>query len=274
MARYSRTVPATRTLLAALLLFATALATSSCRSGTVRLTFRPPAGADYTYDVTVRSVSEVDLGEGGPRRRVDETTLRAEHTVLVTGPGGVRVQVALHPPGSEPRTFVVRLDRAAQLEEIESIEGLPADVFGDLGLSEIFPAAAGAPPDRPLRPGDRWAIDDAVRLPGAEPVRLTGQGRLEKLGVVDGRDVATIKSTTRLPVQRVSESRDGRLELVGTQFTQSRTRHALADGAIDEAESVTRARFRVRLLPPTGVAGAPVEGTLAVEVISDVRRRH
>jgi hypothetical protein len=36
----------------------------------------------------------------------------------------------------------MRFDRAAQLTAVESVEGIPAEALGSLGLSEIFPAAA------------------------------------------------------------------------------------------------------------------------------------
>src|SRR3712207_6086484 len=106
------------------------------------------------------------------------------------------------PPRSTlfPYTTLFRSDRAGQLAEVERIEGLPAQVLGELGISEIFPAAAAAPPDRPLSPGDRWTINAPVDLPGLAPGRLRGQGRLIALGVVDGREVATIESVVELTV--------------------------------------------------------------------------
>src|SRR5204862_2326468 len=111
--------------------------------------------------------------------------LTARQQVLDARGGTTRVEVQLSRDGIGARAFVMRFDRAAQLTAVESVEGIPAEALGNLGLAEIFPAAAGAPPDRRLRPGDRWPIDDHVQLPGmTAPARLTGEGSLVELGVV------------------------------------------------------------------------------------------
>jgi hypothetical protein len=177
----------------------------------------------------------------------------------------VRVRVVLERAGSGARTYVMRFDRAAQLTEVESVEGIPAAALGQLGLSEIFPAAAAAPPSRPLAPGDRWRIDDTVRLPGMDaPARLRGAGRLVELGVVDGHDTATVRSTFTVPVETA--------ELRGTQRTELTTVYDLADGAVRVVTARTTGRFAVTLSPPDGEAGDALEGTLTLELRSETRR--
>src|SRR5437588_271995 len=123
--------------------------------------------------------------------------------------------------GGPVRTFVVRVDRAAQLAEVRSVEGVPASALGGLGLAEIFPAAAGAPPDRRLSPGDRWTLDQPVAVSGSGPARLTGSGRLTELGVVSGRKVATTSSAYRLPVATTTTEEARPLRPDGVQFTVS-----------------------------------------------------
>jgi hypothetical protein len=242
---------------------------AACQDDTVLLTFRPEVGSTYAYEVEVDSTITRTLDDELPSVRQEEAVFLARHTVLEAGAGGVRVEVELRRAGSGARTFVVRYDRAAHLQAVESIEGIEAEALGDLGLSEIFPAAAGAPPDEGLRPGDRWTIDDTVELPGAAgPARLSGSGRLAELGVVDGADVATIVTRTRLPIS-VAE---GAQALEGSQITESTARHDLGDGSVLDASSVTRGTFAVVISPPEGQTGAPVEGTLTVEVRSTTRR--
>src|SRR5207253_7408251 len=153
--------------------------------------FRPPVGARFRYQVDVTKVRTLQLGSDGPQRTEDHARLEADETVLASGPQGIRVQVELRRAGSAPRKFVVLFDRAAQLTAVESVEGLPASVLEPFGLSEIFPAAAGAPPARPLAAGEQWTIDDDLRLSGSAPARLRGAGHLVRLGVVGGRDVAS-----------------------------------------------------------------------------------
>ena len=246
--------------------------TGACKPDTVRVAFRPAADARYRYAVEVRSEAETQIADREPRRTVDRFLLQAEHDILEAGPQSSTVEIRLERADIGTRTFVARLDRAGQLAEVERIEGLPAQVLGELGISEIFPAAAGAPPDRPLSPGDRWTIDAPVDLPGLAPGRLRGRGRLTALGVVDGREVATIESVVDLTVPQGVVDAGGRFVLGGTQSTTSTATHSLADGAVQEVRAVTRGRFDLTVLPPEGTAGPSVPGTLVVEVRSHTRR--
>jgi hypothetical protein len=182
------------------------------------------------------------------------------------------VRVQLSGPNLGARTFVVRLDRAGQLAEVQRIEDLPAQALGSIGLTEIFPAAAGAPPAAPLSPGERWVVDEPVSLPGQPRTRLRGSGRLTELGVVDGEEVATIDSTFRLAVQGTTELEQGSFALDGSQSTTATATHRLADGAVEEVRAVTRGRYRLTLLPPAGTSGPAVPGTLTVLVRSHTIR--
>ncbi len=245
---------------------------TACRPGAVRLTFRPEVGAVYRYEVEVRTTSEVDLGRGEPEIREEDVVLSAEHTVLRAGDEGVLVRVLLREPGAEDRVFEVVFDRAAQLEEVQSIEGVPDERLGMLGISEIFPAAAGAPPDQPLVPGASWVIDDAIQLPGVSAsTALTGSGRLVELGVVDDEEVARLASAARLPLDSVFPGADGTLRLSGTQVSDYQATLDLDDGAVREATSSTVGRFDLEVGPPPGQAGSPVRGSLVVEVNSETR---
>ena len=243
---------------------------AACRPDTVSVAFRPPVGARYRYQVDVNKVTTIQLGADGPQRTVDDARLEADETVLTSGPQGIRVQVELHRVGSAPRAFVVLFDRAAQLTAVESIEGLPASILEPFGLSEIFPAAAGAPPAKPLAAGEQWTIDDHLTLAGSAPARLQGSGRLVSFGVVDGRQVASIRSSTRLPVSTQSTLQGGQLVLDGVERTVSTATRELADGAVEKASSTTGGDYQVTLSP--GGQGTPVMGTLTIEVQSTTKR--
>jgi len=242
--------------------------------GTVTLAFEPAEGAEVQYETVVESVTVTDLPGSAPTTETDSTRLTTRQRVLDVSDEGVRVEVALTRPGIGTRTFVVRFDRAAQLTTVEQVEGIPAEALGELGLSEIFPAAAGAPPDRPLAPGERWVIDDEVVLDaeGAEPTRLQGAGRLVELGVEDGDETATVTTRTRLPIQSTSASTTGTRTIDGTQTSDVTAVYDLDDGGLRRAEAVTMGQFRLVLGPPEGGAGDPYEGTLSVEVRSTVTR--
>ena len=243
----------------------------ACRPDTVRVAFQPPVGARFRYQVDVEKVRTIRLGSEAPQRTVDNARIEADETVLASGSEGIRVRVELRRGGSVPRTFVVLFDRAAQLTAVESIEGLPASILEPFGLSEIFPAAAGAPPARPLAAGERWSIDDRLRLAGAGDARLSGSGRLVSFGVANGRKVASIRSTTRLPVTTESALQGGRLSLQGTELTVSSATRELEDGAVETASSSTSGSYQVVLSPPVG-QGVPVNGSMVIEVRSKTKR--
>lgn len=248
------------------------LGLTACEEGTVRLTFRPEVGATYRYEVEVRTVSETDLGGTGPERREEDVVLTASHTVLRSGDDGVQVRVRLESPGAPEQVFEVQFDRAAQLEAVKSIVGVPDERLGTLGISEIFPAAAGAPPDRPLAPGASWVIDDAIKLPqtGAD-TRLRGSGRLVELDVVGDEKVARLVSAAKLPLESVLPTAGGILRLEGTQVTDYTATHDLDDGAVREATSDTVGSFRLEVAPLGATDAEPVSGSLRVEVSSRTR---
>lgn len=250
------------------------LLTAGCREDTVQLSFRPAPGQRATYRIDVRAVAVTTIGDEEPRRRVTDSELRAEHRVLESGPEGSRVEVRLRDEGGGPTTvFEVRFDRGGQPTEVQRIEGLPAGALGDLGLSEIFPAAAAAPPDRPLSPGDRWDLDQPVGEPGAgAAARLTGSGRLVALHQAGGRPLADVESTYRTPVLRTAEDTGGRLLLDGSQSTRADVAYDLEDDVVHAVRARTHGRYQVTLLPPPGVHGVPVPGTLVVDVDSTTRR--
>jgi hypothetical protein len=245
----------------------------ACAPGTVRVAFRPRVSARYSYRVEVRTRSTLRVEGKEPESRNATVSLQVDQTVLSTGADGSVVQVVLRTTPEDERTVLVRLDRAAQLVGLEPISGREGVNLGDLGVAEVFPAAVGAPPDRPLRPGERWEVDSPVTLPASLPSRLVGLGRLTGLGKVAGRKAATVTTASTLHVVRRTGAA-GRNEAVleGDQRTTTNASHALADGAIQAAQSTTRASYDLRLLPPAGLAGDPIRGTLDLEVTSKTER--
>lgn len=257
-----------RELIAALLV---AAAVGGCRGGTVRLAYRPPAGDVARYAITAEVASSLAL-TGAPARQTRRSVrLTATHTVVGRDSRGVRVRVALSVPGVPTRVLVVRLDRAAQLREVVAAGVTLPGELDDLGLSELFPPALGGPPDRPLRPGDRWRIAETIRLPGVDAARLTGAGELAELGTVAGRRVARVRSRTGLDVRRTGDTDGVRVELTGRQRTTATTAYDVDDGSVVVARSLTEGTFRVALVRPAA-PGPPVTGSLRLTVRSDVRR--
>jgi hypothetical protein len=247
---------------------------TGCRDDHVTIAYQPRAGAQFAYAIhVVSSTTSAYPGSAPSAPSAVPADFTAHHRVLDAHDGTTRVEVRLERGGSPERTFVMRFDRAAQLVAVESVEGIPTEALGSLGLSEIFPAAAGAPPARPLRPGDTWAVDDQVRLAGMDaPARLTGTGHLVQLGVIDGHETATVTSATTLPLTSTTATSKGIQTLTGTQTTTITVVYDLADGSVRHSIATTTGRFDVTLAPPAGQPGAPIKGTLTVELRSEIRR--
>ena len=246
---------------------------AGCSPDTVRISFRPAVGARYRHEVRVHSVTTIRLAGSPPEETVDDAVLVTEGTVLPGPPGEARVEVRLSQGGVPDRTFVARFDRGAQLAGVEAVEGLPPSVLGPGALPHILPGAPGAPPDRPLSPGERWTIDTPVGLPGAFPARISGSGRLVELGLLGGRKVASTRAETRVPLRSTAQLRGTTVRLEGIETSEGTATRAISDGSVERARTVTRGEFRVTLSPaePEQIV-APVDGTLTIEVRSETRR--
>ena len=245
---------------------------TACSEEPVHVGFRPESGASYRYEIKVQSVITTVLGDDPPERSVDEVTLESRDTVLSSSPEEVRVQVVLRRAGSPDRTFRVRFDRGARLAGVDQVDGLPPEVMGPVGFPEFLPAAATAPPDRPLSPGEKWKIDATSNLPGAQGARLEGTGRLVKVSTSGGRRVASIKAETSIPLSTSSRVGNSTVTISGTETTESTASRALSDGAVQEASAVTKGTYTLSLAPPAGGGGGPVAGTMSVEIRSQIRR--
>ncbi len=244
---------------------------TACQKESVHVGYRPEAGATYRYEIKVQSVITTAMGDDLPERSVDEVTLESQDTVLSSSPEEVRVQVVLRRAGSPDRTFRVRFDRGARLAGVDEVDGLPPEVLGSVGFPEFFPAAATAPPDRPLSPGEKWKIDATSNVPGAQGAKLEGTGRLVKVTSAGGRKVASIKAETRLPLSTTTRVGNSVVTIAGTETTESTASRALTDGAVQDATAVTKGTYTLALTSQTGAAGVPVTGTMSVEIRSQTR---
>jgi hypothetical protein len=103
-------------------------------------------------------------------------------------------------------------------------------------------------------------------------VKLEGTGRLVKVTTAGGQKVASIKADTRLPLSSTTQIGDATATLDGTEVTQSTAMRALADGSVQDAESVTKGTFKIVLSPKAGTLSAAVTGTMSVEIRSQTRR--
>ena len=246
-------------------------ALSACSDDKVRVAFRPEVGDRYRYEVRVRSVTTTDIGGEPPERTTDDAVIEADATVVEATPEQARLRVVLRRKGTPDRTLLLRFDRAAQLAGVEAVDGLPPQGLGSLSLPEVLPAAAAAPPDRPLAPGERWKISAESGPGGSGGGRLEGTGQLVGLGQSGQDRVADIRSTTRLPLSSTTRLGEVGLSLEGVETTEATTRRSLRDGAVVSATSRTEGSYRITLTPSGSEAGT-LDGSMRVEVSSETRR--
>jgi hypothetical protein len=238
------------------------LALLGCRSATVSVAFSPEVDAVYGYRYEIEgTVTRTVEGEAPEVTRVD-TRLVAEQQVVERTPDGARIRLELAREGGVARTAVVLVDRAGSLEGVELVQDLDPGVFGVAGGDTLVSTHLGGPPDRPLSIGDTWNLEAPCH----------GSGRLERLGVVDGVDVAVVRITATDEVARTVRAGESTTRVSGTLRSAARTSYDLTDGAIRRSRSWSRGSFVAVLSPPRGVVAEPVRATIDYDVSVRVTR--
>lgn len=233
--------------------------------------FEPEVGDVYRFRAEVET-EVVRTVDGVTATEADAATLDATQTVQAVADEEVLVRIALRRDQAAPRTVDVRLDRASRLTAIDLVEGVPAEALG-LDVAMDLPADIGSPPTGRLEPGDRWEILREVSLGGlARPVLVRGRGRIDSLGVEDGRDVAVAVVELEVPVRTILDDDAGRVRLVGTQRTTSETAYDLADGAMRRDRTTTEGAVEVIAEPPAGVDAEPLRGDIEYRIVTRTRR--
>jgi len=247
------------------------LGLAACEPSTVAVRFEPEVGDVQRFRAEVRTEVEREL-DGEVTRDSSRALLDATQTVREVGDDEVLVRVAVRRDDAPTRTVDVRLDRASRLRAIDLIEGVPAEALG-IDVTADLPADISSPPAGPLEPGARWTIERPVRLDDLpRPVVVRGRGRIDSLGVEDGREVAVAVVELEVPVRSVVSTDDGAVRLVGVQRTRSETAYDLADGAPRRDRTVTEGDLGLIAEPPPGIAAVPVEGRLGYRVVTRTTR--
>lgn len=235
---------------------AAALPLLACRPDTVSLRFEPRDGEAYRYRYEIEiSVTRTVAGEAAETTDVT-STVRSEQRVVDRTEDGTMVEVTLTSDDGAPRTATVLLDRAGSLRAIQVVDGLPVDIPG-LPAGAVPTASVGEPPDRPLEIGDEWTITDGT---------LTGDARLERLGVVDDHDVAVVRSSAVDVLTGVETVDDSEVSLDGRLRSIATTTFDLVDGAVRRASLRAHGRVDLLVAPPSGMDVPPVEAAVTYEL--------
>lgn len=265
---HSRPVRRPRT--AAALLVAVVLA-AGCASDEIELAFSPEPGTRLGYTSTIDIRTARVLADEEVVTDEQQSRVTSEHEVLETADDTVEVRVDVRRDAEPARTYLLRYDAAAALTDVAQVDDVDLARIGDTEITDLLVGVAGPPPEAPLSPGDTWAIDQRVNLPGlADPVALQGSGSLSELGTRGDTPTATVEVVFTLPVS--GRTPDGRTSYVGTQTTTSTITYDLDDGTVVEVDAVSSGQVDLLVEPPVGVVGAPVRGTLRYEVATATER--
>ena len=176
---------------------------AACRSDTVSVAYAPEIGDSYEYRYDIEAtVTRTVEGEEPNVVEVD-TVLLAEQDVQAQSRTGTRIRLELIREGGVARTAVVLVDRAGSLEGVELVDDLDAAVFGVADAGSLVPTNLGAPPDRPLAPGDRWTVSDVPLASTSTSAGSSARARATT-SATTGRHAAAAGCSPRTPSRRHS----------------------------------------------------------------------
>lgn len=231
-------------------------ALGACRPGTVRIDAHPNIGdrSRYRYEILATITRSIE-GDRPTTTKV-ATTLLADQEVTAITTSGIEADVTLRRDGAATRTTRVLLNRGGAIRSIELVAGLDSAGLGLSQLGSLLPRAV-TPPTRALAPGDRWAIrEDAVQ----------GSGRLARLGVVDGADVAVVRTSLSEAIDDAVTSGASTAKLTGTLRTLSTAAYDLADGSTRRSTARSHGTVQAKIEPPPGIRARAVLGTITYDI--------
>jgi hypothetical protein len=251
--------------LATLIAVASAGVLFGCRPDTVHLGFDPAVGATYRYRYEIDTTITREVDGEAPRTTDLQVTVDSTQTVVELTEDGARLEVTLTSSGAAAEsTATVVVDRAGSLQAIQQIDGLPTEETGLPAADALLSAAATRTPDRPLALGDRWTIAEGT---------ITGEGRLDRLGVLDDEEAAVIETALLEVLRSTEQSGDSQVVLDGDLRTSATTAFDLDDGSVRHSRTRSTGIVDVLVAPPTGVIAPAVEAVVRYELRVTTTRR-
>lgn len=243
---------------------------AACDPHTITIQFDPEVGDRFQFRSRIRTEFNRTLDGAADEVVVDESVLDATESVTDVDDAEVTVDVIIARDGAPARSYSARFDRGDHLTAVNLIEGTPADSVG-VDLATDLPADLASPPAGPIEPGTRWTIERTIDTGDGEIV-VTGTGRIRSLGVEDGRDVAVVEVSLRVPIRSTLELPNGLTRLDGVQVSESVTTYDIADGTVRSDTTEITGEVEVVVEPPAGIAAEPVPGTITYTVSTDTDR--
>lgn len=261
-----------RQLLAGALLL---LGMAACRPDTVDLGYRYP---EESLEYRMRATAGAEWDIGGPGKGSYVVTFTVTETVQSADEDSAVVTVEMVPesveenglpsPGSEERSFALRIGPNGEVLEVLEVDGVEADALDPDELIFIGTYRPPLPQDR-VRLGDDWEAEQEVRLDSVFQQFVT-TGQLESLDRDTQGRLARLHYAGEGPLVWSTELPQGQAELTGFADTTSNAELDIDGGFLRRANSSTSGRFEVRVEP--GGQQAPITGTLELDLDLDLEK--
>jgi hypothetical protein len=241
----------------------------ACRPDKLDLRYRFEPGAVLTYRLTAEADAFWDIGTPGTGSY--SVTFRVTETIVSVDEQGAVVAVRMQPqeveeaglpsPGSEDRTFTLRVGENGQVRDVIEVDGVPATAFDHDELAFIGTYRPPLPLDA-VGLHQSWRARQEVSL-AVLSQELSTEGRLLGLRREDSR-LAELGFSGEGPLTWETTLPQGDARLTGDTTTTGRAELDLDGGYLRSATSTTSGDFAVRVTPSTG--NVPITGTLHLDL--------
>ncbi|HEY7875495.1 MAG TPA: hypothetical protein VIG64_10280 [Actinomycetota bacterium] len=262
-------------LVARLALVIVLVAAPGCRPDELDLRYRFEPQAVLTYELAAEANAFWDIGTPGSGSY--RVTFRVIETILSVDEQGAVVKVTMQPeeveeaglpsPGSEDRTFTLRVGESGEVLDVIEVDGVPATALDHDELAFIGTYRPPLPLD-PVGLHQSWNARQEVTLDVLSQ-QLATRGRLLGLRREDHR-LAQLGFSGEGPLTWETTLPQGEARLTGQTTTGGRAELDLDEGFLRAASSTTSGDFTVRVTPSTG--NVPITGTLHLDIELDLQQ--
>lgn len=247
----------------------------ACRPDELALRYRFATGEFQTYRLTAEARAFWDIGTPGSGSY--RVTFDVSERIVSTDEAGAVVAVTMQPdevtedglpsPGSEDRSFTLRVGPNGEVREVIQVDGVPATALDHDELAFIGTYRPPLPLDA-VELHETWQARQRVAL-AVLSQELETEGRLLGLRREDNR-LAELGYAGRGPLTWETTLPQGDAKLTGSTITEGRALLDVDDGFLRSASSTTSGDFDVRVSPTTG--NVPITGTLHLDLDLELDR--
>jgi len=257
-----------------ILVVALALLLVGCRSDSVSLDYQYEPGSKLEYELIVTARSSWDIagrGEGSYKVTFDvsevvESSNDEEAVIKISLTPTDVIERGLPSPGTNPRSFTLRVGTNGEVLEVVAVDGVPAETLDPDQLAFIGTYRPPLALD-PVTLQDTWRSIQEVQV-GPVFQQVDTLGTLEALDLDGQGKFARIDYTGDGPLSFTTTLPQGTAELTGSAKTTTAAIFDLDEGVLRRSDSTTEGNFEVRVVP--ALTGPPITGTLNFKLNLDL----